>query len=376
MSSTADRVPLTQRTLALREDLRAAARQYDSSVVRLAARSALLRWQRGYGPREALGEGLLDPALPRERWALAVPKHRMMHLQKRFNPDAHLVLTEDKVVFDAYCRRLELPVPRTLAVLGRPSGWKTDGTPLSAAAEWAAFFERELPAEFVVKPADGFWGLGVRAFARKGDGFEESSGRVFSAAELAGELVAAAPGKRTLVLQERLHNHPAIAALSGAAGLQTVRMVTLVRDDGSAGLYLTALRIIGGEAVVDNFKSGRGNLIALADPASGVLDRATSWRPPAVGPVYFTDHPRTGARIPGFALPCYEEACELVLRAARLFLPLRTIGWDVAVTPSGPVLVEGNARWDPVSWLLMATGSEEAHRRWGLLLDALETKGR
>ncbi|MGE5126917.1 MAG: sugar-transfer associated ATP-grasp domain-containing protein, partial [Betaproteobacteria bacterium] len=199
MSTTVERVPLTRRALALSEELSAAARQYGTSLVRLAARSALLRWQRGYGPREALFEGLLDPALPRERWALAVPKHRMMHLQKRFNPREHLVLTEDKVLFDAYCRRLGLPVPRTLAVLRRPSGWKTDGTPLSAVAEWTAFFERELPAEFVVKPADGFWGLGVRAFAREGDGVRESSGRVFSAAELAAELVSAAPGNQTLV---------------------------------------------------------------------------------------------------------------------------------------------------------------------------------
>jgi hypothetical protein len=374
MSSTVDRVPLTLRTLALREELRTAARQYGSSLVRLAARTALLRWQRGFGPREALFEGLLDPALPRERWALAIPKHRLLHLQKPFNPSQHLVLTEDKVLFDAYCRRLELPVPRTLAVLRRPSGWKTDGRPLSALADWAAFFERELPAEFVAKPADGFWGLGVRAFDREGDGFREAAGRVFSAAELAAELVAAAPGTRPLVLQERLHNHRTIAALSGSAGLQTIRMVTLVHDDGSAGLYLSLMRIIGGDAVVDNFKSGRGNLAALVDPASGVLDRATSWRPPTVGPVYFTDHPRTGARIPGFALPCYEEACELVLRAARLFLPLRTIGWDVAVTPTGPVLVEGNACWDPVSWVFMATGSEEAHRRWKLLLDTLEAR--
>jgi hypothetical protein len=29
------------------------------------------------------------------------------------------------------------------------------------------------------------------------------------------------------------------------------------------------------------------------------------------------------------------------------FLPMRAIGWDIAMTPSGPVCVEGNARWDP-----------------------------
>jgi len=29
------------------------------------------------------------------------------------------------------------------------------------------------------------------------------------------------------------------------------------------------------------------------------------------------------------------------------FWPLRTIGWDVALTPNGPRIVEGNVWWDP-----------------------------
>jgi hypothetical protein len=43
----------------------------------------------------------------------------------------------------------------------------------------------------------------------------------------------------------------------------------------------------------------------------------------------------------------------LVFRAARLFLPLRTIGWDVAIAPDGPILMEGNAYWDPFNDMLI-----------------------
>jgi hypothetical protein len=35
----------------------------------------------------------------------------------------------------------------------------------------------------------------------------------------------------------------------------------------------------------------------------------------------------------------------LVQRAAHRFRPVRVIGWDVALTEAGPVLVEGNSEW-------------------------------
>jgi hypothetical protein len=46
-------------------------------------------------------------------------------------------------------------------------------------------------------------------------------------------------------------------------------------------------------------------------------------------------------------VPCWDAACRLVRDAATAFLPLRTIGWDVAITDGDPVLIEGNVTWDP-----------------------------
>jgi hypothetical protein len=40
----------------------------------------------------------------------------------------------------------------------------------------------------------------------------------------------------------------------------------------------------------------------------------------------------------------------MVLDAAPHFLPYRALGWDVALTPGGPVIVETNTRWLPVPY--------------------------
>ena len=51
----------------------------------------------------------------------------------------------------------------------------------------------------------------------------------------------------------------------------------------------------------------------------------------------------------GYAVPQWAAVSELVTAAARAFMPLRTVGWDVAITPTRPCLIEGNVTWDTLS---------------------------
>ena len=57
-------------------------------------------------------------------------------------------------------------------------------------------------------------------------------------------------------------------------------------------------------------------------------------------------HPDTGAVIPGQVLPFWGEVRKLALDAARATPGLRSVGWDILIFPTGPVLVEANCRWD------------------------------
>ena len=59
-----------------------------------------------------------------------------------------------------------------------------------------------------------------------------------------------------------------------------------------------------------------------------------------------TKHPVTGFVFEGYQLPYWKEVKELVTNAHLLLPEITTIGWDVAITPDGPVLVEGNDNWE------------------------------
>lgn len=58
----------------------------------------------------------------------------------------------------------------------------------------------------------------------------------------------------------------------------------------------------------------------------------------------YTVHPDTGVALTGFKVPDWEKACELVKTLATKVGGLRYIGWDLAHTDKGWILVEANTQ--------------------------------
>ena len=53
-------------------------------------------------------------------------------------------------------------------------------------------------------------------------------------------------------------------------------------------------------------------------------------------------HPMTNTDIVGFKVPKYKEAVKLALKASKVVKESRYVGWDIAITDKGPVIIEGN----------------------------------
>jgi hypothetical protein len=133
--------------------------------------------------------------------------------------------------------------------------------------------------------------------------------------------------------------------LSGTDGLQTVRFITSIGRKGECHIVYAYLKTIVGANVTDNFVHGTsGNLMVEASLADGALTQVVG-----SGSSKSPTHPSSGIVFQGFRLPFWEEACRLVRESARKFSPVGTIGWDVAITESGPLVIEGNIWYDPPS---------------------------
>lgn len=53
-------------------------------------------------------------------------------------------------------------------------------------------------------------------------------------------------------------------------------------------------------------------------------------------------HPETGIHFKGFQIPMWDEVLKMLERAAARVPQIGYVGWDVAITENGPVIIEGN----------------------------------
>jgi hypothetical protein len=331
----------------LADATRAASAAYGVGLVRTARRARRLRARQGFRYDEALREGLLDPGVPDDALAGYASRHSVLEAQARVNPEALAALTGEKVIFHRFCEAAGLPVAQLVAVIDRAGAGWAPPTRLFTTGDGFAAVLAAGPAEVVVKPSGGAHGHGVRILVRHGDRLAEHTGRDLTAAELWDELRADADFGCFLV-EERLRDHPDLAAIVDAPALQTLRVATLVRADGTAEVLQAAIRLALGGGPVDNFGDGAaGNGYAEIDPATGVMGPLRLAGPGGVGLRTLETVPATGDRIAGVRVPGWEAARDLALEAAVRFLPARSLGWDIALTPRGPVLVEGNRCWHP-----------------------------
>ena len=324
--------------------VRQAGRAYGASPIAVSRRIHRLT-RDGYRLDEARVIGLLDPSLAEQALSKFLPARRLHDLQLRLDPVPLTRVMHDKALFYFACGLAELPVPTLCGCLYRHSpGWTSQGRTPATRAEWAEALAAALPGEFVVKPAQSDFGEGIRFFRRAGAGFHEGA-RVFGDAGALYDSLLEDPAHEGFVLQERLRNHPLLTRLSGSETLQTLRLHTLVDATKEVVLVNAAWKVVIGDALIDNFHDGaNGNgIIRVSTETGRCTGPLVLAGPGGMGYLPVDRHPQTGIAIDGVQLPHWEQTVKLVRRAARTFAMLRTIGWDIAVTPAGPVIVEGNS---------------------------------
>jgi len=139
-----------------------------------------------------------------------------------------------------------------------------------------------------------------------------------------------------IYLEELVTQHPDMNVLCPAS-VNTIRMMTY-NDNGTPVFLWCGLRVGNGINPVDNFHAeGMGVNI---DPETGKLYGVAINKDNEE----FVAHPTTGVVFDGFQLPDFAQAKQMVLDACLLSDKIKMIGWDIALSDKGPLIIEAN-RW-------------------------------
>jgi len=193
-------------------------------------------------------------------------------------------------------------------------------------------FENE--KKIIYKPRASSGGKGVKTFELTGDNFES----VYE------KIVALGDG----IVEGYLVQHPEMQNFSISA-VNTVRFVTVNPPQGNlfgkvtgenVDFLYVALRMGQGSSCVDNLHGG--GMIAGVDVETGeVVTCGVDYTLKV-----YDVHPDTLAPILGFKIPFFNEAKQMIREASK-GLP-GYFGWDIAITSTGPVIIEINTNPDSV----------------------------
>ena len=137
--------------------------------------------------------------------------------------------------------------------------------------------------------------------------------------------------KKLNLIEDEIVQHPEVSKLNPYA-VNSFRIVTLVKDN-KAHILANALRINLDDAVAIGCSDAYMRLDESGKICSRVVDDVAN---------VYEYHPMAKIKFDTVKVPYVKESFELALKAALEVPEVRYVGWDIGITPDGPVIIEGN----------------------------------
>ena len=99
--------------------------------------------------------------------------------------------------------------------------------------------------------------------------------------------------------------------------------------------FLQQQELVLGKTIADNFhQGGKGVLVDIETgklKGNGIDKKLDE-----------SENSITGIKFDGFQIPYWEEIKDMVLEAALVNDKVNIVGWDIAISKDGPLIIEGN----------------------------------
>lgn len=247
-----------------------------------------------------------------------------------------ICLLRDKIAFSAYLSKClgAQYVPADLGLTRRDGSvivW--DGGRSIVYPDLSAFLENR-EEDLFIKRLTGECGEGCYLLEglTPGTHFCQINGTPTEFRALAADIIGS-----EYIIQRRLVQHEALSRINPSC-VNTVRIITIIGQQSQEPRIFAHFLRLGVNSPVDN--RATGGMAVRIDEDGMLRGNGISHQG------QYKRHPVTEFEFEGYHLPFWSELKQLVIDAHLVLKHIPTIGWDVAITPDGPVLVEANDNWE------------------------------
>jgi hypothetical protein len=250
------------------------------------------------------------------------------------------VITLEKFYFNIFLEKFGIPTPKVLCFIKdkKPlyfnERYHVNST-LSAIDQLKSFFSNDMDA--FCKPTAGQLGNG--AFPLN---ISMGGGKIMINNELRDfDYLMDIILSDDYLIQERITQHEKMSVLCPST-INSIRLQTVMDKNGIVHPFGAGLRIgrVGGS--VDNW--AKGGIFVGIDMEKGALMKKGFLKPE-----YGTStdkHLDTKIKFEGFEIPYFKDAVVAAVKLHSYLYRCHSVGWDIAISPTGPCFIEGNGLWE------------------------------
>ncbi len=250
-------------------------------------------------------------------------------LSKTLHNEKYAALLRDKLSFALYMKKKEIPVPELISYnLEKHFFYDSKLYTIKIKEELYQFFNLVLEASnknsLFVKFTKEMGGKGCYLLTKR---------NLKTEIDTYGFSILS----NNCIHQEVVIQHNEISRIYPHS-INTIRFDTYVDKNKQAHILSAFMRFGSGGSVVDN--GSAGGIYLSVDLEKGKL-KGCCHQLMQYGGKQLASHPDTEIIFDGYDIPFFKESCELIKKTVSV-IPDRIIGWDIAISKDGPIIIEGN----------------------------------
>lgn len=315
------------------------------SLYSLVLRVFVFYLRSGLGPRYYVVAGMARPNYDRKHIGTHISARKYYRSLEILNPPAYRKLTQNKLSEKAIYKLFGIPTANFVGFFHRHKGATAGGVPLQTRSQLEVLLQDHLGRRICLKPLEGWGGQGIvvlEPFEQEGlVALRNLRTNSLMKIDVLLEQFNTENSSGGFLIEDYVEQSKQFN-LFNPSSVNTIRAWVLDTPGSGIEVIGAYLRIGRANSVIDN--ASAGGIMCPIDIGTGLILSGITKASPHREEL--GKHPDHGAMLAGEAIEHWQSIMKFCCEVLRILPETRFAGLDIAMTESGPLLIETNVEPD------------------------------